>query len=276
MFKSRFTNASILLLIILSLALTGAATIKWKPLTFENPGSKRMVKASSGNYYYFRSLPEETLILNVKDLAAIEIRTVSKIKVSSPQFILMYEGKRVTYDLKTLALSEKFHVFEPVKITLPPGLTQIELLCYDRNIYFRAFIPVTVQVKKAKVPALKINGSYRAHEVAGASSKHPYYAFTESTPFSYQVRAGLIHTVYVRAELTSKDKPMFGLYEDGKLIKKYELALKRSNTYKTEGINNLTIGRKLDFPVQDKTKTYELRALTDHLFLARPVIRKAK
>jgi hypothetical protein len=276
MFKSRFSVITILLLIIISFALTGAATLKWKPLPFENPGSKRMVKASSGNYYFFRSLPEETLMLKVKDLSAIEIRAIAKAKVSNPELTLYFDNKHTTYKLKLLAVSEKYQVFEPLNIALPAGLTQAELLCYDRNIYFRAFMPVQVVPKKPKVPSLKIIAKAGEYTITGAKSSHTYYSFTESTAFTYQVKQGLPHTLYVRAELTKKEKPVFGLYEDGKLIRKYELALKRTNNYKSEGITNLTIGKKLDFPASDKLKNYELKALSENLFLARPVIRKVR
>jgi hypothetical protein len=275
MLKSRFTLIIILLLVIMSFILTGAATVKWKPLNFDNPGTKRLVKSTAGNYFFFRSLPEETLLLKVKDLSSIEIRVVSKAKVSNPDFTIYFNNTHVTYKLKLLAVSEKFQVFEPVKVDLPAGVTQAELLCYDRNIYFRAFMPVVI-VPKAKVPALKITAKSRDYMVTGPGTQHIYYGFNPSANLTFQIRKGVPFTLYIRAELTSKYKPVFELYEDGKLIGKYELSLKSTNYYTTEGIAHLTIGKKLDFPVRDKPVIYELKSQSGHLFLARPVVKKVK
>jgi hypothetical protein len=275
MYKYKKSTLTILILIIVAVAINGAVVLKWKPMLFENPGSKRLVKDSTGSYYFFRSQPEKTLLVNVKDLNSIEIRVVSKAKISNPQFSLIYENKQFKYDLKLLSVSEKFQVFAPVKVTLPAGLTQVELLCFDRNIYFRAFMPIEVK-PKIRIPALKITSRTKEYDIAGPAASHKYYAFTESTAFAFQIRQGVAYTLYVRAQLTSKDKPVFGLYEDGKLVGKYEFPIRSTNTYKMDGVIHLTIGKKLDFPAQNKLTRYELKALSGHMFIARPVIRKVK
>jgi hypothetical protein len=243
---------------------------------FENPGTRRLVKSAAGNHYFYRSLPEKSMIIRVKDLSSIEIRSISKAPVSKPRFFLKYDNKRTEYDLKLLAVSEKYQVFEPIKVSLPPGLTQLEIICYEWDVYFRVYQPVAVQSKKARIPALKITAKAKDYELVGPTSKHTYYAFNDSNAFAFQVRNGMPFSLYIRAELTSRQLPKFGLYEDGKLISKYELSLKRTNSYKAEGIAHLTIGKKVDFPAKDKTKNYELRALTGHQFIARPVIRKVQ
>jgi len=251
-------------------------TLKWKPVDFENPGTRRLLRTAAGNAYFYRSQPEKSMTVKVKDLTAVEIRAISKAKVNKPEFVLKYQNKRTTFNLKLTAVSESYQIYEPVRITLPPGLTQLEIISYDRDTYFRVYVPVAVQSKKAKIPSLKITAKEGVHEVAGPTAKHDYYSFNDKTALAFQVNKGRPFSLYVRAELTSKQTPVFGIYEDGKLVQRYELSTKRTSTYKTEGINHLTIGKKVDFPAQDMVKTYELRSISKHKFIARPVIRKVQ
>jgi len=256
--------------------LTGATALKWKPMMFDNPGTKRLLKTAGGNYYYYRSLPEKSMFINIKDLSAIEIRSISKAPVKNPQLVLKYEDKRVTYDLKLIAVSDDYQVYEPLSLTLPPGLNSLELISYNSNLYFRAFQPIPVQPKKPKTPSLKIISKAGEYNLVHEVKQSKYYAFGDTLGFSFQINKGVAFTLYVRAQLTERKVPIFGLYENGKLVKKIPLSLKRTNTYTAEGLSNLTIGKRQDFSPQDKVKTYTLRALTDHLFIGRVVIRKTK
>lgn len=264
---------TLILTVVLSLS---AVALRWKPMTFDNPGTRRLLKTATGNYYFYRSLPEKSMYLDIRDLTAVEIRAISKAPVKNPQFIIKSDNQRVTYDLKLIAVSDEYQIYEPIRITLPPGLTRLELICYYSNIYFRAFQPVTVQSKKPKVPSLKIiagaDDYYLEHE--GKQSK--YYGFNEKQNLSFQVNKGLPFTLYIRAQLKDREVPVVGLYEDGKLIKKITLSQKRTNTYSVEGIPHLTIGKREDFYAREKIMTYELKALSGHLFIAKPIIRKTK
>ena len=265
-------------LIILLTAVAGisAAALRWKPMTFDNPGTRRLLKTATGNYYFYRSLPEKSMYLDIKDLTAVEIRALSKAPVRNPQFVLVYDGGRVTYDLKLIAVSDEYQIYDPIRITLPPGLNRTELICYNSNIYFRAFQPVPVQSKKPKTPSLKIISSAGEHDLEHEASKSRYYALNDAQGFFFQVNKGLPFTLYIRAQLTDRQVPVCGLYEDGKLVKRITLSQKRTNTYYVDDLPHLTIGKREDFSARDKIVTYELKPLSGHLFIAKPVIRKTK
>ncbi len=258
------------LLLIIAAVITGAAELKWKPLTFDNPGTKRLLKSNHGNYYFYRPLPEKSMIINVKDLTVIEIRAISKAAVSKPNFVLKYNNKSITYDLKLLSASADYQVYEPVRITLPPAVSKLELISYKNTIYYRAFKPLPV--KQPKTPALQIISKAGDYKLTKENKQSGYYAFNSSIPLVFQVNKGKTLSLFIRAQLTEKVIPVFGLYQDGKFIRTVALSLKRTNTYKAEGITHLTIGKRIDFPMQDKIVRYELRPVTNHLFIARPVI----
>ncbi len=264
------------LLACLALGLAGADALKWKPLPFANPGTRRLLKAGQSSVYFYRSLPEKSMTADVAGLTAIEIRAISKKPVSKPSFILKYADKRHFYDLELFAVSEKYQVYKPIKLTLPPGLNKLELICYDRDIYFRVFQPVQAKPKPAKLPPLKILGSAGTYELANNEHKNQYYAFRDDSFFSFQVNRGRRFALYVRAQLASMDAPAFAVFADGKKLREVTLSTKRSDTYKAEGLMNLTIGKKLEFAPENKPVKYELRPLTDNLFIARPVILKTK
>ncbi len=276
MLKHKIKYIVALILILSALAGLSAVALKWKPMTFDNPGTRRLLKTPTGNFYFYRSLPEKSMYLDIRDLTALEIRAISKAPVKKPQFIIKADNKRVVYDLKLIAVSEEYQVYEPIRLTLPPGLTRLELICYFSEIYFRAFQPVTVQSKKPKVPSLKIIASAGEYDIEHEGSKSRYYGVNEEKSLTFQVNQGLPFTLYMRAQLQDREVPILGLYEDGKLIKRITLSQKRTNTYTVEGIPHLTIGKREDFFAREKVMTYELKALSGHLFLVRPVIRKAK
>ena len=80
--------------------------------------------------------------------------------------------------------------------------------------------------------------------------------------------------VYVRARLHDNTLPIFELYRNGELVDSYEFSLQRSTKYKAPGVNYLSIGKKIDLPPNSGTTEYELRAKSDHMFFARPVLLK--
>jgi hypothetical protein len=276
MTKYRHRLILMMLAVALSILFMGQTSIRWKAMIFDNPGSKRLLKSEKSSIYYYRPLPEKSMILNVQNMQAIEIRAIAKSKTDKPQFVLKYNDKKTVYDLKFFSASVAYQVFEPVRITLMPGVKQVELVCYNRNIYFRAFQPITIQKKKTFVPALKILKNSGSIDLTNNAVKKQYYTFKEKAPFTFQINQGKAFSLYVRAQLTEKKAPVFGIYKNGELVDKVSLSVKRTKTYTAEGITHLTIGRKFDYPAQDKIAVYELRALTDNLFIAKPVIRKAK
>lgn len=270
----------ILTILVLAIFLNGATPLKWKPMTFDNPGSKRLLKTGEKGYYYFRSLPEKSMLLNVSGLTAVEIRAISKTKLDKPQFILKYSDKKVSYDLKftseAVSKSGNLYLYEPVRITLPAGVDKLELLSYNNNLYFRSFQPVQKQAKKPPVPPLMIMNRLSEYTLSNELNSHKYYAFGDSGVFSFQVNKDRAFSLYVRAQLTGKQIPVFELYENGQLLQKVQLSLKRTKTYKAEGLINLTIGKRMDFTPKNKAVKYELKSVSGHLFLARPVILKKK
>jgi len=273
-YKIRFTLT--MLALVISLLLMGQASVKWKAMAFDNPGSKRLLKSAKSSCFYYRSLPEKSMFINVKDMQAIEIRAIAKSKVDKPQFILKYNDKKTAYALKFFSASVSYQIYEPIRITIMPGVKQIELISYDRNIYYRAFYPVTIQKKKSVVPSLKIMGHAGEYNLENQAHKVKYYGAKSTMPLTFQVNKGKMFSLFVRAQLTEKEVPTFDLYRDGKFINKVSLSLKRSKSYNIAGIQHLTIGKKLDFPAQTTVAKYELRPVTDHLFIARPVIKLQK
>lgn len=273
----RFTKVILITLLAgFALLSMAQADLRWKPMMFDNPGTKRALKTENRVTFYYRSLPEKTMLLNVKDISAIEIRAFSKVRQTNPQFFIISGGKKQAFTLKSTAISEQYEMFEPVRINLMPNTTKIELLAYDRNTYFRAYYPVQIQKKKTHIPPLKITGFVSAVIIKAQKSSSKYYSGNSTTPVSFTVNKGYAAQVYLRAQLTDKTKPVIGIYRDGTLINKVNLDTKRTNTYTIEGIQHLTTGKKTDLPMQDKLSKYELRSLSGHLFFAKPVILKKK
>lgn len=273
MFITRHKYKLIIFVLAASILLMGQANLRWKAMMFDNPGTKHILKTEKSSVFYYRSLLEKGMILNVKDIQAIEIRAIAKSKVNKPQFILKYNDKKTTYDLKFFSASVAYQIYEPVRISLMPGVKQVELICYDRNIYFRAFQPITIQ-KKTKVPSLKVLKYAGTVILSNAASKKQYYTFTPDKPLSFQINKGKAFSLFVRAEMTAKKAAVLGIYRNGELVDKVSLSVKRTKSYTAEGINHLTIGKKVEYPAIDKIAVYELRALTDNLFITRPVIKK--
>jgi len=264
------------LFLLCALILSGATAIRWKPMTFINPGTKRLLKGEKSNVYYYRSLPEKSMLIDVSGLSVIEIRAIGVDKISKPHFTIKYKDSRVQYDLMLQSVSAQYQVFEPVRLTLPPDLKQLELISYNRNIYYRAFQPIAPPKKKTPVPPLKILSKAGEYNLMSPTGEHKYYAIKDSLIFSFQLNKGKAATVYVRAQLTGKQVPKLALYQDGVLLNQIHLSLKRTALYKAEGLTNLTIGKRIDLPAKDKVTKYEIRPLSTHLFIARPVLKKTR
>lgn len=266
------------LLLILALASGFTfALARTKPLNFENPGNRRLLKTETGSYYYFRSKPEKSMALNVEGISSVELRSFAIEGLRKPQVIAIIDKKSTTYDL---ALKERlggFYLFEAANIPIPKGTKTIEILCYSRSIYFRPFHTITE--KKAK-PVKPANLVVKAHggilNVSHNGTNRDYYVFNSSQSLKFDLNNNRAAVVYVRARLLDRNPPVFEVWRDGEMIQTHEFSLKRSSKYKATGIANLSTGLKIELPPTNGKAQYELRANSDHLFLARPVLLKAK
>jgi hypothetical protein len=263
-------------MLIIILTSASLAFAKTKVMAFDNPGSKRLLKSDQGNYYYFRSLPEKSMRLNVAGLSKLELRSFSTEAMKKPQVISIIGKKQTTHDLVFKEKVGDFHVYESVFIPIPEKTQSIEVLCYDRELYFRAFHEVTPKPKppRKKTPALLVNEHSGIMTVSHNSTQSDYYGFTPAQEMRFTLSNGRQADLYVRARLLDRSVPVFELWANGVFVGSYEFTLKRTSTYSVVGINHLSIGKKVTLPQNNASTVYELRAKSDHLFLARPVLLK--
>jgi len=271
------TRKQILLLILILLAGTSVAGAKYRALAFDDPGTKRLLKSDQGNYYYFRSQPERSMRLNVAGLDKVELRSFSTQELKKPRVITIIDKKQSTYDLLLRSSSEDHYIYENLIIPIPQNTKTIEILCYDSQVYFRAFQIVQPKPKpKKKAPALLVNEHSGILTVSHNSTDSDYYGFTQAQPLRFTLSYGRQAELYVRARLLDRSIPVFELWANGALAGTYEFTLKRTNSYSVVGITHLSTGMKVPLPANAATTVYELRAKSDHLFLARPVLLKKK
>ncbi|HOZ01226.1 MAG TPA: hypothetical protein PLG20_05385 [Candidatus Syntrophosphaera sp.] len=249
-----------------------------KALNFENPGNRRLLKTEAGNYYYYRSLPEKSMTLNVDGISAIELRSFAIENLRKPSFIAVIGKTRTAYDLTLKERLDGYYLYNPVSVPVPKGTKSLEILCYERSIYFRPFHTVTPapKPKTVKIPNLSVRAHGGVISVTHNGSDSPYYVFNPSQSVKFTLNNKRDAVVYVRARLLDRSLPVFELYRNGKLLQTYEFSLKRTTKYKATGIEYLSVGLKLALPPNTGTAEYELRAKSDHLFMARPVLLKAK
>lgn len=268
---------SIIILLIALLASIGyAATIKTKTMSFDNPGNRRLLKTEAGNYYYFRSLPEKSMILNTAGVEKIQLRSFGIEAIRKPQVTIIIDKERTTYDLKLAERLNGFYLYESLEFEIPANTPKIEVLCYTRSIYLRAFQLITVvpKPKPVKIPDRVINAHAGMIDVLHNSTTSEYYTFNAVQPLKFTLNNSRNAVVYVRARLADRSLPEFSLYHNGVKVESYEFSLKRTTKYSATGVKNLTVGKQLSLPVNSGSGEYELRAETDHLFMARPVLIK--
>lgn len=272
------TRKSILLLIVITMFGFSAGFAKYRALAFDNPGNKRLLKNDQGKYYYFRSLPEKSMRLNVAGLDQLELRSFSTEQIKKPQAIAIINKKQTTYDLNLKGKSGDFYIYQSIAIPIPQDTQTVEILCYDRQVYFRAFHNVQPKPKqpKKKAPALLVNEHSGIMEVSHNSTNSDYYGFTQAQPLRFTLSQGRQADLYVRARLLDRSTPAFELWANGALVDTYQFSLKRTSTYSVVGIAHLSTGMKVPLPENSASTAYELRAKSDHLFLARPVLLKQK
>jgi len=254
-----------------------SAWAKMKPLTFDNPGNRRLLKTETDSYYYFRAKPEKSMTLNVEGKSAIELRSFAIAKLNKPKVISIIGKQSTTYDLVLQERLEGFYLYQPVAIPIPKGTKSIEILCYDRSVYFRPFFTVPVKpAKPAKLPNLQMKAHGGLLRVTHNSTGSDYYVFNPSQSLKFDLNNGRDAVVYVRARLLDRSLPVFELWRNGQKLQDHEFSLRRTTKYKATGIDHLSTGLKLVLPPNEGTASYELRAVSDHLFIAKPLLLKRK
>lgn len=266
-----------LLYLALTLALAPLAA-KVKALNFENPGNRRLLKLETGNFYYFRAKPEKSMTLDVSGIKEVELRSFAIEPLAKPQVIAIIGKDSSTHDLILQQRLEGFYLYNPVRISIPKGTKAIQILCYDRSVYFRAFHNVTPppKPKAVKPKSLVVKAHGGSLNVANNGSNSSYYVFNPSQSLKFDLNNGREAVVYVRARLLDRSLPAFEVWRNGELLKGYEFTLKRTTKYKATGIDHLSTGIKITLPDNAGTDHYELRAASDHIFMAKPVLLKKK
>jgi len=247
-----------------------------KPLNFENPGNRRLLKTEKGNYWYYRSQPEKSMFLNVEGISTIYLRSFSVARVQKPKVIIIFGKDKKTYELTLKEQKNGFYIYNEITIPVPEGAKKMELLCYERSIYFRPFYTPAPKPKpkSSKPPNLMIKAHGGIINISHNGTQSQYYTFNSSQSFKFTLNNGRNAIVYVRARLHNNSLPVFELYRNGELVDSYEFSLQRSTKYKAPGVNYLSIGKKVDLPPNNGTTEYELRAKTEHMFFAKPVLLK--
>lgn len=271
-----YKKLAVLMILAISVivSLSGVAKIKTIPMTFENPGSKRLLKSDAGNYYYFRSLPEKAMKLNVKNLESIQVRSFATKSISKPQFTILIGKQKQVYQLVADKTVNNYTVYRTVDVTIPKGTETLELLCYDRSMYFRSFYTVLPKPKVVKLPSLKVLAHGGLMTLTHETKTSQYYTLDTDHNMKFEINNGRKAVVYVRAKLIDRSIPTIDLYQNGQMVKRYQLSTKRTSKYKIAGISHLSTGLKIDLPTSDANSMFELRSVSGHLILAKPVVLK--
>ena len=261
------------LVTILLLALGLAAQSKAKTLTFNNPGSRRLLKTEKGNFYYYRSLPEKSMTVNCKGIKTVELRSFAIEALRRPQVIITIGKDSKTYDLSLESRLEGFYLYQPLFIPIPAGTESISILSYSRSIYLRPFYtPAPKPKPKTKQPNMLITEHAGTIQISHNSTVSDYYSFTGKQSLRFTINNNRKGIAYIRVRLLDRSVPQFELYHNGKLVETHEFSLKRTTQYKAPGVSSLSVSKKIN--LASGNGDYELRAKTNHLFFARPLILK--
>jgi len=268
------TSILILFSIFCILAVNATENIRYKPLDFENPGNRRLLKSETGNFFFYRSLPERSMTLGVNGMESLQIRSVSTVQMRKPQVIVIIDNQRKTYDLKAIGTADNLYLYEAINIDLAGKLSSIEILCYDRELFFRAFERIVPKPRPQRLPNLQIMEHGGIMFLIQNSRSSEYYSFEPEQYFSFNINNKRKAVLFVRARLTDRSTPVFDLYRNNQLVERIELSMARTRKYSVAGITHLTVGRRIELPKLDINAQYSLRPVSDHLFIARPVILK--
>ena len=265
-----------LILALVCVAIFSAAFAQVKPLNFENPGNRRLLKSEAGNHWYYRSLPEKSLTLNVDGISTLVLRSFGLESHRKPKVYTIVNKEKTAWDLSLLDQQDGYYHYQELQIPIPAGTSSIEILCYERDIYFRAFH--TPQKSPKPKPAKLANLAVKAHggtiTISHNGTNSDYYVFNQSQSLKFTLNTGRNAIIYVRARLLDRSLPVFELYRNGELLETNEFTLRRTTKYQAVGVDHLTTGMKLELPPNSSTAEIELRAKSDHMFFARPVLQK--
>ncbi len=266
-----------LILALACLIALNALPARVKPLSFADPGNRRLLKTEAGNYWYYRSQPERSMTLNVEGISAIHLRSFGLEELRRPQVISIIGGERRTWDLNLKEIQEGYYLYDEINIPIPPDTQSMEILCYERGIYFRPFHTVepAPRPRPSRPDNLVVNAHGGVINISHNGTDSPYYVFNASQPLRFTLNNGRAAVIYVRARLLDRSLPEFEIYRDGVLLDSREFSLRRTTTYKAVGVDHLTTGMRIELTENSGSAVIELRAISDHMFFARPLARRA-
>nr|MDK2851407.1 hypothetical protein [Candidatus Cloacimonadota bacterium] len=263
----------IMVLICLLGSIALAQDYRTSIMDFENPGSRRIRQIGDARHWFYRSLPEKTMTIKTEGVERIQLRSFSIEDLRKPHLYIIINGERTRYDLQLDEQLNGYYIYKDIEFDIPQGTESIEVLCYQRSIYMRPYKMSLVKPKPAVVH--KPNRQIHAHagiiDVTHNNITREYYTFNPTQPFKFTHNNGRNAIVYVRARLTDRTLPVFSVYHNGEKVETVTFSLARSTKYSAQGVRYLTIGKKIELPDNPDSSDYELRAESDHMFMARPV-----
>jgi hypothetical protein len=263
----------ILTLLCLLTGLIMGQNYRTRIMDFENPGNRRIRRMEGTNHWYYRSLPEQSMTLKTEGVQRIQVRSFSIEKLRKPQIIVIIDKERHSYDLEMSEFKDGYYFYKDFEFDIPEGTAFIELLCYQRSIYMRPYEMYVVEPKPkvVRTPSRQIKAHAGVIDITHGSTTNEYYTFNQTQVFKFTLNNARDCVVYVRARLTDRRLPSFSLYHNDEKVETYEFSLARSSKFSAQGVNYLTIGKKIELPENADSSDYEFRAETDHMFMARPV-----
>ncbi len=266
----------IAILLCLVASLSFAQNYRTRIMDFENPGSRRIRKTEAGNHWYYRSLPEKSMTLKTEDVKRIQLRSFSIEKQRKPRIFIVINKVETPYELVLKEFKNGYYIYEDFEFDLPQGTKSIEVLCFQPRTYMRAYEMYKPKPKPKVIrkPSRLITAHAGMIDLLHNGNSSEYYTFNKTQPFKFTLNNGRDCVVYLRARLTDRSLPSFSLYHNGEKVESYEFSLARSSKFSAQGIRYLTIGKKIELPDNVDSSEYELRADTDHMFMARPVFIK--
>lgn len=263
-------------LLSLIVSLSFAQSFRTRIMDFENPGSRRIRKTETVNQWYYRSLPEKSMTLKTEGITRIQLRSFDIENLRKPRIIIVINKVETPYDLSLKEFKNGYYLYEDIEFDLPAGTKSLEVLCFERSIYMRAFemYKPIVKPKVVRKPNRQITAHAGMIDITHNGSSSDYYTFNQAQPFKFILNNGRDCVVYMRARLTDRSLPSFSLYHNGEKVESYEFSLARTTKFSAQGVRYLTISKKIELPDNVKSSEYEFRADTDHMFMARPVFIK--
>lgn len=262
-----------MILICLMGSIALAQDYRTSILDFENPGSRRIRRFEDANHWFYRSLPEKSMSIKTEDVERIQLRSFGIENLRRPHLFIIIDGERNRFDLNLDEQLNGYYIYEDIEFDIPQGTSSIEVLCYQRSIYMRPYKMSIVQPKPVvtRLPNRQVQAHAGMIDITHNNTSSEYYTFNPTQALKFTHNNGREAIVYVRARLTDRSLPVFSVYHNGELVETVEFSLARTTKYSAQGVRHLTIGRRIELPENADSSEYELRAESDHMFMARPV-----